>query len=33
MRLGDSRVQVLAGALCHTVDAITGITNRSLHAC
>ena len=32
MRFGDSRVQALAGALCHTVGAVTGITNRSLRA-
>jgi len=32
MRFGDSRVQALAGALCHTVTAVTGITNRSLRA-
>ena len=32
MRLGDSRVQALAGALCVTVGAVTGITNRSLRA-
>src|SRR6266567_38328 len=32
MRFGDSRVQALAGALCHTVCAVTGITNRSLRA-
>jgi len=30
MRFGDSRVQ--AGALCQTVGAVTGITNRSLRA-
>lgn len=30
MRFGDSRVQALAGALCVTVGAVTGITNRSL---
>jgi hypothetical protein len=29
-RFGDSRVQALAGALCVTVGAVTGITNRSL---
>src|SRR5262249_22273315 len=28
----DSRVQALAGALCVTVCAVTGITNRSLRA-
>jgi len=32
MRFGDSRVQALAGALCQTVGAVTGITNRSLRA-
>jgi hypothetical protein len=32
MRFGDSRVQALAGALCHTLCAATGITNRSLRA-
>jgi hypothetical protein len=32
MRFGDSRVQALAGALCVTVCAVTGITNRSLRA-
>ena len=31
-RFGDSRVQALAGALCQTVGAVTGITNRSLRA-
>ncbi len=30
MRFGDSRVQALAGALCVTLCAVTGITNRSL---
>ena len=30
MRFGDSRVQALAGALCATLCAVTGITNRSL---
>ena len=30
MRFGDSRVQALAGALCQTVGAVTGITNKSL---
>ena len=29
MRFGDSRVQALAGALCVTLCAVTGITNRS----
>ena len=32
MRFGDSRVQALAGALCVTLGAVTGITNRSLRA-
>jgi hypothetical protein len=32
MRFGDSRVQALAGALCHSLCAVTGITNRSLRA-
>ena len=32
MRFGDSRVQALAGALCQTTCAVTGITNRSLRA-
>jgi hypothetical protein len=32
MRFGDSRVQALAGALCVTTGAVTGITNRSLRA-
>ena len=32
MRFGDSRVQALAGALCVTVGAVTGITNTSLRA-
>jgi hypothetical protein len=32
MRFGDPRVQALAGALCHAVCAVTGITNRSLRA-
>jgi hypothetical protein len=32
MRFGDSRVQALAGALCVTVGAVTGITSRSLRA-
>jgi hypothetical protein len=32
MRFGDSRVQALAGALCVTLPAVTGITNRSLRA-
>jgi len=32
MRFGDPRVQALAGALCHSLCAVTGITNRSLRA-
>ena len=32
MRFGDSRVQALARALCVTLCAVTGITNRSLRA-
>ena len=32
MRFGGSRVQALAGALCVTVCAVTGITDRSLRA-
>ena len=32
MRFGDSWVQALAGALCQTTGAVTGITNRSLRA-
>jgi hypothetical protein len=32
MRFGDSRVQALAGALCASLCAVTGITNRSLRA-
>jgi hypothetical protein len=32
MRFGDSRVQALAGALCVTVGAVTGITNKSPRA-
>jgi hypothetical protein len=32
MRSGDSRVQALAGALCQSVCAVTGITNTSLRA-
>ena len=32
MRFGDPRVQALAGALCATLPAVTGITNRSLRA-
>jgi hypothetical protein len=31
-RFGDPRVQALAGALCHTLLALTGITNNSLRA-
>ena len=30
MRFGDPRVQALAGALCTSVLAVTGITNKSL---
>jgi hypothetical protein len=32
LRFGDPRVQALAGALCHTLFAVTGITNKSLRA-
>ena len=32
MRFGDFRVQALAGALCASLGAVTGITNRSLRA-
>jgi hypothetical protein len=32
MRFGDFRVQALAGALCASLCAVTGITNRSLRA-
>ena len=32
MRFGDFRVQALAGALCATLGAATGITSRSLRA-
>src|SRR4029078_13621562 len=32
LRLGDPRVQALAGALCTTILAVTGITNKSLRA-
>jgi hypothetical protein len=32
LRFGDPRVQALAGALCHTLHATTGITNKSLRA-
>ena len=32
LRFGDPRVQALAGALCVTLCAVTGITNRSLRA-
>jgi hypothetical protein len=32
MRFGDSRVQALAGALCASLCAVTGITNNSLRA-
>ena len=32
IRFGDPRVQALAGALCTSVLAVTGITNKSLRA-
>ena len=32
MRFGDPRVQALAGALCTSLLAVTGITNKSLRA-
>jgi hypothetical protein len=32
LRFGDPRVQALAGALCTTIVAVTGITNKSLRA-
>jgi hypothetical protein len=32
LRFGDPRVQALAGALCATLHAVTGITNKSLRA-
>jgi hypothetical protein len=32
LRFGDPRVQALAGALCHTLLAVTAITNKSLRA-
>jgi len=32
LRFGDPRVQALAGALCQTMLAVTGITNKSLRA-
>lgn len=32
LRFGDPRAQALAGALCHTLLAVTGITNKSLRA-
>jgi hypothetical protein len=32
LRFGDPRVMALAGALCHTLLAATGITNKSLRA-
>src|SRR5580704_12125596 len=32
LRFGDPRVQALAGALCATLTAATGITNKSLRA-
>jgi hypothetical protein len=30
LRFGDQRAMALAGALCHVVNAVTGITNKSL---
>lgn len=30
LRFGDSRAMALAGALCHTLNAVAGFTNRSL---
>jgi hypothetical protein len=32
LRFGDPRVQAMAGALCTSVLAVTGITNKSLRA-
>src|SRR5881398_1903264 len=32
LRFGDPRVQALAGALCTSLLAVTGITNKSLRA-
>jgi hypothetical protein len=32
MRFGDPRVQALAGALCYSLFAVTGFTNKSLRA-
>ena len=32
LRFGDPRVHALAGALCFTLHAVTGITNKSLRA-
>jgi hypothetical protein len=32
LRFGDPRVQALAGALCTSLGAVTGITNKSLRA-
>jgi hypothetical protein len=32
LRFGDPRVQALAGALCVTLHAVTGITNKNLRA-
>ena len=32
LRFGDPRVQALTGALCTTILAVTGITNKSLRA-
>jgi hypothetical protein len=33
IRFGDPRVTALAGALCQSLFAVTGITNKSLRAC
>jgi hypothetical protein len=33
LRFGDPRVMALAGALCLSLFAVTGITNKSLRAC
>ena len=32
LRFGDPRVQALAGALCTTLSAVTGITNKRMRA-
>ena len=32
LRFGDPRIQALTGALCTTILAVTGITNKSLRA-